>query len=63
MALNELVKLTTLWTTGPWLQIQGLQDQIPAQPHNFMEIDHEISSTVILHLLIRKYVHKYWLTA
>ena len=22
MTLNELVKLTTLWTTGPWFRVQ-----------------------------------------
>ena len=26
MTLNELVKLTTLWTTGPWLSVSSFQD-------------------------------------
>ena len=31
-----------------WLQIQGVASSIPARSHTFVEIDHEIISTVIL---------------
>ena len=52
----------------------GVANSIPARYHTFVEIDHEIISTVILLLPLiysrrvvvsykRKYVHKYWLTA
>ena len=52
----------------------GVASSIPASYHTFMEIDHEIISTVNLLpsaesfkkeccQLQQKYVHKYWLTA
>ena len=64
MTLNELIKLTTLWTAGPWnkwldisciryylwLQIQESWAWIPAWHITFVEIDHEIISVVILPL-------------
>ena len=46
MTLNGLVKLTMLWTTGPWLQAG------PLQPPDHQEIDHRMFSTVILSLLL-----------
>ena len=76
MTLNELVKLTMLWTTGPstmwlspprWLSwmcvrlvVRRLQIwPMVGQQHSFMEIDHEIFSTVILSLLL---IQEGWLS-
>ena len=32
MTLNDVVKLTTLWTTGPWLCYWSLQVQVQLRP-------------------------------
>ena len=49
---------------------QGVASSIPAQSHNFVEIDHEIISTVILlpsaeslSVTSESMCTKYWLTA
>ena len=57
MTLNKLIKLTTFWTTGPWLIFAGHSgsvwfasnwwsggprfDHCWVQQHSFMEIDHK----------------------
>ena len=69
MTLDELVKLATLWTTGP--RRSRVQPRRGRQ-HSFVETDHEIFSTVILSLpLIQEgqlsvsgeKCAQYWITA
>ena len=62
--------VTCLVTDAKLTADPGVASSIPARSHTFVEIDHEIISTVILlpsaesfMSYKRKYVHDYWLTA
>ena len=66
--------VTCLVTDAKLTADPGVASSIPARSHTFVEIDHEIISTVILLPSAesfmkgfvsykRKYVHDYWLTA
>ena len=51
LTTNELVKLTVLRLTGPWTFFAPISHKKHfIQSHSFVEIDHEIFSTVILSL-------------
>ena len=66
--------VTCLATDASLTAIPGVASLIPARSHTFVEIDHEIISTVILlpsadlfkrRIVVsykQKYVHNYWLT-
>ena len=48
MTLNELVKLTTLWTTGPWLLSNAMQVDLGLHCSLF----HEVTFLILPHMLI-----------
>ena len=49
LTLGCLAQLVTCLTTDMCLAVdQGVANLIPARPHTFLEIDHEIFSTAIL---------------
>ena len=53
--------VTCLATDACLTALPGVSSSIPARYHTFVEIDHEIISTVILRVVVsykRKYVHK-----